>query len=200
MPSSKNVPPTMQYTRYSSPSLPSDYILKSHHSRIRTSTRLAIRLHPTSDMSTVARSRSTLHISLLRSAPSLSPHVAAHAESNPPSTIATSGTPRPSSALTNRKMVPPETEPTDDKAQQRAEDDVEAIMAVVAVTRDGDVGSGGQGEGRDNEEICRWCGGLVAERDVGRGRETCRVGGWKVLCSECGGEWMGARVRVRVRT
>lgn len=74
-------------------------------------------------------------------------------------------------------MIHPEAEPAQDGAHERAEEDVEAMVAKIGIPGAGDVDCQADGYEREEEEVDGRGGGLRTERCLmllcGRGR------GWK---------------------
>lgn len=56
-------------------------------------------------------------------------------------------------------MVEPKAGPGGDEAHERADDDVEAVVAEVGISRGGYVDGGGDGGECGDEEVERGCGG-----------------------------------------
>lgn len=72
-------------------------------------------------------------------------------------------------------MVPPETDVGADDADQRAADDVEAVMVVVGVAGAADVDGHRDGDEGDDPEVGRRRSRLVADRDDGGVQTAVRV-------------------------
>lgn len=89
--------------------------------------------------------------------------VAEAANAGPEGLVLRSGTPRPTGALGNGKVVVAEGEKGRDSADQEAEEDIETVVAEVEPARASDEDSAEEGETGNQEEIERWGGCLSAD-------------------------------------
>jgi hypothetical protein len=99
--------------------------------------------------------------------PPFSSHITASSDANAPRAIIAPGSPRPARTPSDGQVVEPEAEPRARNADQAAEEDVEAKVAVIHEAGCADVDCGADGHEDEDEGVDGWRGVLVADGDDG---------------------------------